>query len=79
MTTTTTRNSFNDWQKAAYVAGLKRAGAKERDEEADLRFMEVVAAAGTSFAHPTRTIHLVQSGEVAGVKPGVDPTAAPPA
>src|SRR5213076_668172 len=28
--------------KAAYVAGLKREGAKERDEEADLRFMEVV-------------------------------------
>jgi MscS family membrane protein len=36
-------------------------------QEILLRFMEVVAAAGTSFAHPTRTIHLVPPGD-SGVK-----------
>jgi MscS family membrane protein len=35
-------------------------------QEILLRFMEVVAAAGTSFAHPTQTIHLVPPSDGGG-------------
>jgi MscS family membrane protein len=38
-------------------------------QEILLRFMEVVERAGTSFAFPTRTVHLVAESEAAASRP----------